>query len=64
MNWEERLIKEHSELCDNIKKLYAVLENHPSNISDDISEKQYELMRQQYGIMCAYAHVLKLRITP
>lgn len=56
---EKRVVVEYNDVVDKLNALrHVIYSPKPSYITD----VQYELLHQQYGIMSAYANVLNTRI--
>lgn len=56
---QKRVVEEYTELCDKLNKLQELINKPQPKFIDDLN---WDLLKQQYGIMSAYATLLSRRI--
>lgn len=56
---QQRVVDEYNELCDKLNKLQEFINKSQPTFIDDLN---WDLLKQQYGIMSAYATLLSKRI--
>lgn len=57
--YQQRVVDEYNELCNKLNKLQEFINKPQPMFIDDLN---WDLLKQQYGIMSAYATLLSKRI--